>query len=201
MSAQNIVQANILALVAEAIIKLRDDPTYGHRLSDKWLPSSTWVQALKLPNFIDPCFTINERTVGRAMATKFGVDIDNFTTRNASVIYRVKFRAAFYYYVTLHKPVKYPAPLNNAWQDNVLSVARSVLIVPPTMLDHRLMSTRVIPSRAGRKRQAKVKGQKSTQMLLHAWIHCRHLIGAVQKQLNCFTLPDRRSFCNKHFRR
>ena len=96
MSTLKIVQTNILGIVAHAICWLRVDPTYGRRLSDKWLPPSTLVEALKMANIIDSSFHIDERIVGRAMVSKFGgSSMDNFNVSNASGVYRVKLGAAY----------------------------------------------------------------------------------------------------------
>ena len=40
-------------IISIAVSKLRDDPAFGPRLSNKWLPVETWANALTKSGLID----------------------------------------------------------------------------------------------------------------------------------------------------
>ena len=54
-------QKGIYSIITTAVSKLRADPWYGPRLSNKWLPAEPWVLALKSSDFLHASFEINNQ--------------------------------------------------------------------------------------------------------------------------------------------
>jgi hypothetical protein len=46
------------SILTDAVLSIRSDTIYGPRLSDCWLPASTWVEALQELNLIDASIAI-----------------------------------------------------------------------------------------------------------------------------------------------
>ena len=79
MSSQKNSPGEIVAIVAHAIRRFLVNPTYGHVC---WTKGYHWAHGLKLCKeiyIIDSSFTIDKIPRGRAMLSKFGRDMDDFT--------------------------------------------------------------------------------------------------------------------------
>jgi hypothetical protein len=61
-------QKGLYGIITSAVSRLRDDELWGPRVSRKWLPAGTWVEALHMSRFINPMLEINAKTFNRAMA-------------------------------------------------------------------------------------------------------------------------------------
>jgi hypothetical protein len=126
----------IYHIIAGAVSVLRADPTFGPRLSNKWLPPETWVDALAKSHIIDPSFDFNSKKFNAAMIkskSEWGEAMLHFDGTNNTGVFRVRFQQQFYYYFTEKgKQVPYPSPLDAAWKERVLAAAANVLIVPTT---------------------------------------------------------------------
>lgn len=150
MDNQKIVQTKICSIIAQAVSLLRVDPTFGPRLLHKWLPPTTWVAALKISHLIDPRFDMDENKCTRAMTSKWGACMGDFTVSNTRGVFRVKFGRDYFYYVTDPKtPVKYPAPLNKEWKESTLAVARDVLVVPTATRSQSNLADEETPNTRG----------------------------------------------------
>jgi hypothetical protein len=56
------------SIVTDAVMRLRSDIIYRPRLSDCWLPASTWVEAFRKLNLIDASIAIDVRKFNTAMS-------------------------------------------------------------------------------------------------------------------------------------
>ena len=123
------------AILTDAVMRIRSDTTYGPRLSDCWLPASTWVEALKKSNLIDASIAIDVRKFNTAMSKSplFGEVMQQFDGSNATGVFRITFQNKFYYYFTKEsRQASYPFPLNSAWKDKIIEAAANVLAIPST---------------------------------------------------------------------
>jgi hypothetical protein len=131
------VQTSIYVIIEKAVSALRADPTFGPRLSNKWLPTNIWVDALAKSRLIDRSFVIDCKRFNKAMSsskTEWGEAMLHFDGTNKTGVFRVKFHQQFFYYFTERgKQVPYyPSPLDAAWKGRVLAAAANVLIIPTT---------------------------------------------------------------------
>ena len=62
-------QKGIYRLIADAVSKLRADPFFGPRLSNKWLPAETWVLAIEKAGYIDVSFSVDKKKFGKFMSS------------------------------------------------------------------------------------------------------------------------------------
>jgi hypothetical protein len=120
-------------IIENAVSVLHADPTFGPRLSNKWLPTNIWADALAKPHL---SFVIDCKRFNKAMSsykTEWGKAMLDFDGTNKMGVFRVKLHQQFYYYFTERgKQVPYPSPLDAAWKERVLAAAANVLIVPTT---------------------------------------------------------------------
>jgi hypothetical protein len=130
------VQTSIYEIIASAVSVLRADPTFGPRLSNKWLPTKIWVDALAKSCLIDKSFVVDSRKFNTAMIkskSEWSESMLHFDGTNNTGVFRICFQREFYYFFTERKKqVPYPAPLDAAWKDRVLAAAASVLVIPTT---------------------------------------------------------------------
>ncbi|KAI2493982.1 hypothetical protein MHU86_20556 [Fragilaria crotonensis] len=125
----------IYTIFVNAVMLIRADPVYGPRLSNCWLPASTWVEALKKTGHIDPAIVIDVRKFNTAMskAATFGSVMSRFDGSNQSGVFRINYNHQHFYYLTNEtRQVSYPYPLNKAWKERVLETASNALIIPST---------------------------------------------------------------------
>jgi hypothetical protein len=123
------------SILTDAVLSIRSDTIYGPRLSDCWLPASTWVEALQELNLIDASIAIDVRKFNTAMSKSplFGEKMSRFDGSNTTGVFRVTFQNKFFYYFTQESnQVRYPVPLNGAWKDKVMAAASNVLVIPST---------------------------------------------------------------------
>jgi hypothetical protein len=123
------------SILADAVMLIRSDNTYGPRLSNCWLPASTWVEALRKSGLIDASLIIDVGKFNAAMSksASFGEAMHRFDGSNTTGVFRIKFQKSFYYCFTdKSRQIKYPCPLNNAWKEKVIEAAANVLVVPST---------------------------------------------------------------------
>jgi hypothetical protein len=57
----------LYTILVKAVRLVRNDPTYGPRLSNCWLPAATWVEALQKTGHIDASLSIDVRKFNTAM--------------------------------------------------------------------------------------------------------------------------------------
>jgi hypothetical protein len=122
-------------ILVKAVTLVRDDPTYGPRLSNCWLPAATWVEALQKTGHIDASLSIDVRKFNTAMsrAPLFGSVMTRFDGSNNSGVFRVSFQHQHFYFFTQEtRQVKYPSPLNQAWKEMVMGYAANVRHIPST---------------------------------------------------------------------
>ena len=92
------IQTNLV----EAVMLIRDDSVFGPRLSNCWLPASTWVEALQKLGHIDASIPIDVRKFNTAMskASAFGSVMSRFDGSNQSGVFRINYQHHHYYYLT-----------------------------------------------------------------------------------------------------
>ncbi|KAI2489380.1 hypothetical protein MHU86_25204 [Fragilaria crotonensis] len=123
------------SILTDAVMLLRSDSTYGPRLSNSWLPASTWVQALMKSDLVDASLIIDEKKFNTAMSKSisFGEVMQRFDGSNMTGVFRITFQKKFFYFFTEEsKQIRYPFPLNNAWKERVMDAAANVLAIPST---------------------------------------------------------------------
>ena len=49
----------VYTILVKEVMLVRDDPTYGPRMSNCWLPAATWVEALQKAGHIDAPLSID----------------------------------------------------------------------------------------------------------------------------------------------
>ena len=49
----------VYTILVKEVMLVRDDPTYGPRMSNCWLPAATWVEALQKAGHIDASLSID----------------------------------------------------------------------------------------------------------------------------------------------
>ena len=115
---------------------LLDDSRYGPRLSNCWLPASTWAEALTKSGHIDASLVSTDARKFNAAMSKspiYGVSMTRFDGTNPTGVFRVKYaRQYFYYFTEKQRQIEYPTPLNNSWKDRVLQAAENALVIPST---------------------------------------------------------------------
>ena len=118
----------INAVIARAVTVLLDDSRYGPRLSNCWLPASSWAEALAKSGHIDASLVNTDArkfNVATSKSPLYGELMTRFDGTNPTGVFRVKYaRQYFYYFTEKQRQVEYPAPLNNTWKDRVLQSAR-----------------------------------------------------------------------------
>ena len=125
----------IQAILVKALMLIRDDSVYGPRLSNCWLPASTWMEALQKSGHIDASIPIDVRKFNTAMskASAFGSVMSRFDGSNQSGVFRINYQHHHYYYLTQEtKQAIYPFPLNQVWKERVLEIAANALVIPST---------------------------------------------------------------------
>ena len=126
---------NFYKILIDAVSTLRINPTYGPRLSNKWLPVDIWVEALKKSGLVDSSFLIDKYKFNKAMTSsksEWREGMLKYDGTNDTGVFRVWFSKQFYYYFTEKKmQVDYP-DMDTAWKESVLTVARHVLVIPTT---------------------------------------------------------------------
>ena len=163
-------QTHIYSLITQAVSKLRVHPTFRPRLLNKWLPGTTWVEAVNMSGFIDKCFIIDTKNFNKAMSStraEWGTLIERYDGSNTtSGVFRVKFKNTLYYYVTEKMvQVDYPMPLDVAWRDRVLAVAENALVIPTTRSRPAVEEGADSPPTRGWLLPASAKGQTLTSLL------------------------------------
>ena len=101
------------SILTDAITLIRSDITYGPRLSNCWLPASTWVEALTKLNLIDVSLAIDVRKFNSAMSKSplFGEVMPQFNGSNTTGVFRITFQKTFFYYFAdKTRQVWYPFP-------------------------------------------------------------------------------------------
>ena len=125
----------IQTILVKAVILIRADPVYGPRLTNCWLPATTWVEALYKTGHIDAAIIIDVRKFNTAMsrAALFGSVMSRFDGSNLSGVFRVSYQHQHFYFVTKEtRQVMYPSPLNQSWKKKVLEIAANALAIPST---------------------------------------------------------------------
>jgi hypothetical protein len=105
----------IQTILVKAVILIRADPVYGPRLTNCWLPATTWVEALHKTGHIDAAIIIDVQKFNTAMsrAPLFGM-MSRFDGSNLSGVFRVSYQHQQFYFVTLETmQVIRPSPLTN----------------------------------------------------------------------------------------
>ena len=133
------------AIIARAVTVLLDDSRYQPRLSNCWLPASTWAEALTKSGHIDASLVSTDArkfNVAMSKSNSYGESMTRFDGTNQTGVFRVKYaRQYFYYFTEKQRQVAYPAPLNNIWKDRVLQAAVNVLVIPSTRARPAISST------------------------------------------------------------
>ena len=128
----------INAIIASAVMFLRSDILYGPRLSNRWLPASTWAEALAKSGHIDASLVsgvLDDRKFNVAMSKSilFGGSMTRFDGTNQTGVFQVKYAKQYFYWITEESiQVPYPSPLNRKWKEQVLELAANVLVIPTT---------------------------------------------------------------------
>ncbi|KAI2488670.1 hypothetical protein MHU86_6071 [Fragilaria crotonensis] len=123
------------AILTDAVMLLRTDITYGPRLSNCWLPASTWAEALGRFDVNASLGVIDVRrfNTGMSKSASFGELMHRFDGSNTTGVFRVTYKNTFYYYFTeKSRQIRYPCPLNSAWNEKVMEAAANVLVIPST---------------------------------------------------------------------
>jgi hypothetical protein len=123
------------SILTDAITLIQSDITYGPRLSNCWLPASTWVEALTKSNLIDVSLAIDVRKFNSAMSKSplFGEVMHQFDGSNTTGVFRITFQNKFFYFFTQEsRQASYPVPLNSVWKEKVMEAAANVLVIPST---------------------------------------------------------------------
>ena len=118
-----------------AVMLLRADNAYGPRLSNCWLPASTWIEAIKKSGHIDACILIDVRkfNTGMSKSSLFGELMTRFDGSNLTGVFRINYQHQYFYYFTKEtRQVAYPRPLNGRWKEKVLQNSTNVLVIPST---------------------------------------------------------------------
>ena len=81
------------SILTDAVMRLQLDITYGLRLSDCWLPASSWVEALRKLSLIDASIAIDVRKFNTAMSMSplFGEVMQQFDGSNATGVFSITF--------------------------------------------------------------------------------------------------------------
>ena len=61
----------LYGIIATAVSRLRDDALLGPRVSRKWLPAGTSVEALHMSRLINPMLEINAKNFNKRWLVKF----------------------------------------------------------------------------------------------------------------------------------
>ena len=155
----------IQTILVKAVMLIRDDSVYGPRLSNCWLPASTWVEALQKSGHIDASIPIDVRKFNTAMsnASAFGSVMSRFDGSNQSGVFRINYQHHHYYYLTQEmKQATYPCPLNRVWKERVLEIAANALVIPSTRArPHTVDYTSLLSRRVGVETNANEDEQES----------------------------------------
>ena len=94
--------SGIYTIVTKATMLIRNDPTYGPRLMNCWLPADTWVEALQKTGHIDAALAIDTRKFNAAFAKSgsFGSLMSRFDGSNHTGVFHVRYQHQQYYYFT-----------------------------------------------------------------------------------------------------
>jgi hypothetical protein len=126
----------LYGIITTAVSRLRDDALLGPRVSRKWLPAGTWVEALHMSHLINPMLKINVANFNRAMNSTncpWRGAMEWFNGNNTTGVFQVTYRKTMYYYVTQSgEQVSYPSPLNNNWKASVDAAGAQALSIPVT---------------------------------------------------------------------
>ena len=138
----------INSIIARAVTVLLDDSRFGPRLSNCWLPASTWAEALAKSGHIDASLVSTDArkfNVAMSKSNLFGESMTRFDGTNQTGVFRVKYaRQYFYYFTEKNRQIEYPFPLNNTWKDRVLQAAANVLVIPSTRARPAISSTAIL---------------------------------------------------------
>ena len=101
----------IYTILTNAATLMRFEPTYGPRLMICWLPTKTWVEALKKTEHIDPSLTFDARKFNAAFAksSSFGSLMSRFDGSNETGVFHVRSNTNT---STTKRQVSYPSPHN-----------------------------------------------------------------------------------------
>jgi hypothetical protein len=92
----------INALITKAVLMLLSDSLYKPRLSNCWLPVSTWAEVLTKSGHIDPTIVsiIDARNFNTAMSKSnlCGESMTHFDGTNQCGMIRVSLQRQFFYY-------------------------------------------------------------------------------------------------------
>ena len=128
----------ISTILLRAVEILRDDPRLGPRLCNRWLPASSWVEALAKSDAIDNELVkdVNTRRFNKAMSSgqsEWSNSMACFDGSNNTGVFRVKYQKTLYYFLTArNKQVPYPFPLDDKWKESVCAIAKTILQIPTT---------------------------------------------------------------------
>ncbi len=124
---------------------IRNDPTYGPRLMNCWLPADTWVEALQKTGHIDAALAIDTRKFNATFAKSgsFGSLMSRFDGSNHTGVFHYQHRQ-YYYFTEEKRQISYPSPLNKAWKERVLEMAENVFSIPSTGQD--LLQSQFLPT-------------------------------------------------------
>jgi hypothetical protein len=143
----------IQTILVKAVMLIRDDSVHGPRLSNCWLPASTWGEALQKSGHIDASIPIDVRKFNTAMskASAFVSVMSRFDGSNQSGVFRINYQHHHYYYVTQEtKQATYPSPLNQVWKESVLKIVANALVIPSTRArPHTVEHTTVLATSVG----------------------------------------------------
>ena len=85
----------INAIIARAVTVLLDDSRFGPRLSNCWLPASTWAEALAKSGHIDASLVSTDArkfNVAMSKSNFFGESMTRFDGTNQTGVFRVQHR-------------------------------------------------------------------------------------------------------------
>lgn len=129
-------QKGLYGRITAAVSKLRSDPFFGPRLSNKWLPTETWIAALKMSCFLDGRLVVDKKLFNKAMTCakcEWRDLMTSFDGLNHTGFFRCEFSHQKYYYSTEKlKQVKSPYPVNDKWKADVDAAIKDILSVPPS---------------------------------------------------------------------
>jgi hypothetical protein len=85
----------LYGIITSAVLLLRDDALLGPRVSRKWLPVGTWVEALHMSRLIDPMLVINVSNFNKAMNSTncpWRGAMELFDGNNTTGVFQVTYR-------------------------------------------------------------------------------------------------------------
>jgi hypothetical protein len=127
----------ISAILSRSVLMLREDPRLGPRLCNRWLPATTWVDALAKSGIIDnDLIKVDVRKFNISMSSRHSEwyeSMTHFDGSNTTGVFRVKYQKKYFYFFTdRNKQVSYPFPWNDEWRDRVIAIGKNVLLIPAT---------------------------------------------------------------------